>query len=625
MNRPPAMEPQARAEPPRRAARSADEVLARGIAAGLLPAGTQLPQSPEQPWPVQLLTALGAWLVALPLLGVLGTAFGGLIVEGVGAHGLGAALIVAAVLWLRQGPGDGGFVEQLAVPVLLAGVLLLGYGLMRDLPIGPALGLLFGLSLLLAGWLPPGWLTRLCGLGGFTAAGIAVLESQAHADWTLPIDTAWWVLQGQGVLAIALLMAAGRARAPLPALRSAPAFGGYLHGWAAAALLGSMLWSGQAFLLGGIGGAFGWMGSPAGSGAAVGDASIGRGAVSALLALWAAWELARRWASLRQPAALGLGGVVLALALALPALGLVLALGTAARLRGRALLASGAATAAIWIVSAFYYRLEWSLLHKSLGLLAAAAVLAASAALWRRSAAVQADGTPDGPGPGAAADNPADAAAGPGPAAAPARASFRRRLAPLFAALPALLIANLGIQRYEALIAEGRPVFVELAPVDPRSLMQGDYMRLAFRLPSLDLLSPAEGFGARRPLLAGPVDARGVLTLARPVGRDEALAPGELRVELTPALGAWTLVSDAWFFAEGDATRWEAARYGEFRVMPDGRALLVGMADAALQAIPPTPPAGGVAPARKEAEAETLESGTPEAAAPGADTTTAPR
>jgi uncharacterized membrane-anchored protein len=44
-------------------------------------------------------------------------------------------------------------------------------------------------------------------------------------------------------------------------------------------------------------------------------------------------------------------------------------------------------------------------------------------------------------------------------------------------------------------------------------------------------------------------------------------------------------VTDAWFFREGDAERWQKARYGEFRVAPDGRALLVGMADADLRPI----------------------------------------
>jgi hypothetical protein len=50
-------------------------------------------------------------------------------------------------------------------------------------------------------------------------------------------------------------------------------------------------------------------------------------------------------------------------------------------------------------------------------------------------------------------------------------------------ALAVLLVANFAIGQKEALIARGRPVFVALAPVDPRSLMQGDYMRLRFRLP----------------------------------------------------------------------------------------------------------------------------------------------
>jgi uncharacterized membrane-anchored protein len=67
----------------------------------------------------------------------------------------------------------------------------------------------------------------------------------------------------------------------------------------------------------------------------------------------------------------------------------------------------------------------------------------------------------------------------------------------------------------------------------------------------------------------------------------QPLAADEIRIELTPKNGRWILVSDAWFFREGDAQRWAAARYGEFSVAADGRALLVGMADDKLQAIAP--------------------------------------
>ncbi len=68
---------------------------------------------------------------------------------------------------------------------------------------------------------------------------------------------------------------------------------------------------------------------------------------------------------------------------------------------------------------------------------------------------------------------------------------------------------------------------------------------------------------------------------------DEALAAGESRIELTPKNGRWFLVSDAWFFREGDGRKWEAARYGEFRVTPEGRALLVGLADENLRGLSP--------------------------------------
>ena len=57
----------------------------------------------------------------------------------------------------------------------------------------------------------------------------------------------------------------------------------------------------------------------------------------------------------------------------------------------------------------------------------------------------------------------------------------------------------------------------------------------------------------------------------------EPLAPGERLITLTPKNGRWTLVTDAWFFKEGEAPRWAAARFGEFRVTADGQALLVGL------------------------------------------------
>jgi uncharacterized membrane-anchored protein len=44
----------------------------------------------------------------------------------------------------------------------------------------------------------------------------------------------------------------------------------------------------------------------------------------------------------------------------------------------------------------------------------------------------------------------------------------------------ALAVVNRGIVQRERILDEGRVVLLELAPVDPRSLMQGDYMALRF-------------------------------------------------------------------------------------------------------------------------------------------------
>ncbi|HPM66895.1 MAG TPA: hypothetical protein PLX45_11620, partial [Piscinibacter sp.] len=63
---------------------SLDAVLQAGIAEGLLPATARAPDDNERPWPVVLLTALGAWLATLPLLGMVGMLLGDLISRSAG-------------------------------------------------------------------------------------------------------------------------------------------------------------------------------------------------------------------------------------------------------------------------------------------------------------------------------------------------------------------------------------------------------------------------------------------------------------------------------------------------------------------------------------------------------------
>jgi uncharacterized membrane-anchored protein len=137
----------------------------------------------------------------------------------------------------------------------------------------------------------------------------------------------------------------------------------------------------------------------------------------------------------------------------------------------------------------------------------------------------------------------------------------------LLCAAVALAGVNIGIWQKETLIRDGQPLFVPLAPLDPRSLMQGDYMALRFSIASL-IDTRVNG---KAPLV---VDEQGVATIAA------AGAPARLHIRFKIRDGQVWLGTNAYFFEEGSAQRLDGARYGEFRVDPEsGEAVLVGLRD----------------------------------------------
>lgn len=157
---------------------------------------------------------------------------------------------------------------------------------------------------------------------------------------------------------------------------------------------------------------------------------------------------------------------------------------------------------------------------------------------------------------------------------------MRKALA-LLAGLAVLAAANWIVYKREQHLANGRVVLLELASADPRSLMQGDYLALRFKL-------EADAFEnvPREELTDGyvvvRVDERGVATFVR---RDngEPLAPDELRLRYRVRQGRVKFGTNAFFFQEGQRRRYAHARYGEFRVSPSGEMLLTHLRDENLQ------------------------------------------
>ncbi|MGZ5038428.1 MAG: GDYXXLXY domain-containing protein [Usitatibacter sp.] len=143
---------------------------------------------------------------------------------------------------------------------------------------------------------------------------------------------------------------------------------------------------------------------------------------------------------------------------------------------------------------------------------------------------------------------------------------------------------NVSIWGKEDIRRNGATIYVDLAPRDPRSMMQGDYMALRFRL-AQEIESSLRSSGGAKPALREgesgladvALDDRRIASLAKPG------APSSLKVRYRIRKGAVWLGTNAFFFEEGTDARYASARYGEFRVDPkSGEAVLVGLRDSKL-------------------------------------------
>jgi uncharacterized membrane-anchored protein len=161
---------------------------------------------------------------------------------------------------------------------------------------------------------------------------------------------------------------------------------------------------------------------------------------------------------------------------------------------------------------------------------------------------------------------------------------MRKALA-VIAGVLVLAVLNWTIYARERHLAEGRLVFLELAPVDPRSLMQGDYMALRFKAAD-DLQRSVKPVEDGRIVVR--LDEKNVGRFAR---RDDGAALGERELALRYRVrdARVKFATNAFFFQEGTAKLYEAARFGEFRVASSGELLLTGLRGQELQPLGPAP------------------------------------
>ncbi len=139
-----------------------------------------------------------------------------------------------------------------------------------------------------------------------------------------------------------------------------------------------------------------------------------------------------------------------------------------------------------------------------------------------------------------------------------------------------LFFFNRSIIQKEDLLANGKLILLELAPIDPRSLMQGDYMFLRYKVSrgiNGDSISK-RGFFVVKP------DSAGVSQRVRIQDGTVPLNDGETLVEYTVA--NWRFVNvgaNSYFFEEGQAEKYSKAKYGCLKADDNGNTLLIGLYD----------------------------------------------
>jgi len=148
----------------------------------------------------------------------------------------------------------------------------------------------------------------------------------------------------------------------------------------------------------------------------------------------------------------------------------------------------------------------------------------------------------------------------------------------LFGALLLVLaIVNAQIVFKERILRDGETVLLELAPRDPRSLLQGDYMALRYRMTDA-VAEAASDAGPGDGIAIVELDKDGVARFSR-LDDGRPLEPGQHRLQFRRRGDSVRIASDAYFFEEGQWRSYSDARYGELRVADDGEAVLVALRD----------------------------------------------
>ncbi|WP_395377295.1 GDYXXLXY domain-containing protein [Marinicella sp. W31] len=493
----------------------------------------------EIPWFVRLLQGFSGWIAAVLILAFIGVSFWSFFRDEYAQVSMGLALIAHAVAWPLLSKRSNEFLDQLGLAISIAGQFLMAFGLLMSYSFeGYAAFILLGLYQLLLVFVMPNTTHR------FLCACFSVISLSWGFRHSMALD--WLQLLTSVVIVLVFIFESkwGKRRSLWLPLA---------YGLACSALVIDGLWhSGAYFYTLNHSHPFivqSWL----------------HPIISMLLWLYVVWHISQSYKMrILSPQTMTLYFVALVTAGVLyyttgslnPLLIMVLGF-----YRQRPILLMIGVLSLIGFVSWYYYNLQISLLQKSLVLLGSAAVFfivwAGIKYAFKYIQPQDQDFQKSSPIPG--------------------------RWLIMVMLLLILAVQNTAILGKERLLQHGQTVLLELAPVDPRSLMQGDYMRLRFAL--ADEYRKASVDEKRHDgFVVVSLDDNNVAQFKASY-RGGQLDADERLLRFRFRKNRIQFGTDAFFFQEGTAAIYEQAEYGDFKVSDSGDLLLVGLRNAQFEVL----------------------------------------
>lgn len=144
-----------------------------------------------------------------------------------------------------------------------------------------------------------------------------------------------------------------------------------------------------------------------------------------------------------------------------------------------------------------------------------------------------------------------------------------------------LVLFSNSIVKKEGILLDGKLILLKLAPVDPRSLMQGDYMRLRYEISeqkNIDSIS-------KRGFIVVSTNKEGVGEKVRIQPEKNPITNNEYLIEYAVGNRGINIGAESFFFEEGQAEKYEKATYGGLMIDNQGNSILMGLYDENLNRI----------------------------------------